>query len=136
MLVAHGFLLHEWLYPSSYDAGLYAQIAHELAEHGLFYRYTAAEIRIYGYPFFLSFVVRGAAALGLPFQVAVFEVQLLLYLGAVFFLRGALMWVWPLAGRVVFCGLLANYYVLIYTPETLTESLSISLLVFVGGLLG
>ncbi len=132
-LVAHGFLLHEWLYPSSYDAGLYAQIGREIAEHGLFHRYTAAEIRIYGYPFFLSLVVRGAAALGLPFQIAVFEVQLLLYLGAVFFLRGALIRVWPLAGRIVFCGLLANYYVLIYAPETLTESLSITLLVFAAG---
>jgi len=133
VLVAHGFLLHEWLYPSSYDASLYVQIARELAEHGWHYRFTGAEMRTYGYPFFLSFVVRGAATVGAPFQVAVFELQLLIYLGAVYFLRGALVQVWPVAGRVVFCGLLANYYVLIYTPETLTESLSMSLLVFTAG---
>ena len=133
VLVAHGFLLHEWLYPSSYDAGLYLQIAHELATNGLFHRYVAAEMRTYGYPYFLSFVVRGAAASGLPFQVAVFELQLLLYLGAVFFLRGALIRVWPLAARIAFCGLLANYYVLIYTPTTLTESVSLTLLVFIAG---
>jgi hypothetical protein len=133
LFVAHGFLLHEWLYPSSYDAGLYAQIAREFAEHGLFYRFTGAEVRTYGYPFFLSFVVRGAAATGLPFQIAVFELQLLLYVGALFFLRNALVRVWPLTGRIVFCGLLANFYVLIYTPETLTESLSITLLVFAAG---
>ena len=133
MVIAHGFLLHEWLYPSSYDALQYVQIARELAEHGLFYRFSAAEFRTYGYPLFLSLVHRGTTALGLPFQVAVFELQLLLYLVAAFFARGVLVRVWPLAGRIAFCGLLANYYVLIYTPETLTESLSITLLVFAAG---
>ncbi len=133
VLVAHGFLLHEWLYPSSYDAWLYAKIAGEFAEHGVFYRFTGAEVRTYGYPYFLSFVDRGATSVGIPFLLAVFELQLLLYLGAVFFVRVALMRFWPLAGRIVFCGLLANYYVLIYTPETLTESLSITLLVFAAG---
>jgi hypothetical protein len=133
VLVAHGFLVHEWLYPSSYDSLLYQHIASELAEHGPFYRFTAAEMRTYGYPFFLSFVQRAASALGLPLPVVVFELQLLLYLGATFFLRAALMRVQPLAGRIVFCGILANFYVLIYTPETLTESVSITLLVFAAG---
>jgi hypothetical protein len=133
VLVAHGFLVHEWFYPSSYDAGLYAQIGREIAQHGLFQRYTASEIRIYGYPFFLSVLYRGTTVLGLSFEIVLFEVQLLLYLCASFFFRAALTRVSAAAGRIALCGLLVNYYVLIYTPESLTESLSLTLLVFAGG---
>jgi len=133
VVVAHGFLAHEWFYPSSYDAGLYAQIGHEIAQRGLFHHYTAADIRIYGYPFFLSFVHRGAAGLGLSFLIVLFEVQLFLYLSACLFFRNALSRLSVPAARIAFCGLLVNYYVLIYAPESLTESLSLTLLVFVGG---
>jgi len=130
VLVAHGFLLHEWWYPSDYDATIYRMIGREFAEHGLSYRFTAADLRTYGYPFFLSLVQRGASGLSAPLAMAVLEVQLLLYLGAALVLRTALASVWPLAGRLVFCGLLANYYALSYLPQTLTESLSLTLLVF------
>ncbi|MEP6943263.1 MAG: hypothetical protein ABI981_10025 [Betaproteobacteria bacterium] len=133
IIVAHGFMLHEWLYPSSYDAALYVQIAREIAEHGLFHRFSDAGVRTFGYPYFLSFLDRGAVALGWPFRILVFETQLALYIAAAAFLRAALAPAWPSAARIAFCGLLFNYYVLLYTTTTLTESLSLTLLVFVAG---
>jgi hypothetical protein len=129
VVVGHAFLAHEWLYPSSYDAGLYATIGREIAEHGLFHRYIASDLRTYGYPLFLSVVHRGADALRLPFPVVLFEVQLLLYAGACLWLRSALFRFSPHAARIVLCATLCNYYVLIYLPESLTESLSTTLLV-------
>ncbi len=129
--VAHGFMLHEWLYPSSYDAASYVQMAREIAEHGLFHRYCDADLRTFGYPYFLSFLDRGALVLGWPFEVIVFETQLALYIVAAALLRRALAPAWPSAARIVFCGLLLNYYALLYTTAALTESLSLTLLVFV-----
>jgi len=37
------------------------------------------------------------------------------------------------AARIAFCGLLVNFYVLIYASESLSESLSLTLLVFAAG---
>jgi hypothetical protein len=132
-LVAHGFFVHEWLYPSCCDASVYAQLGHEIAEHGLFHRFTGAHVRTYGYPFLLSLLIRATAALGWPFQVVLFEAQLFLYLAGCLFFRNALMRVAPLAARIAFYGMLADYYVLIYAPESLTESVSLTLLVVAGG---
>jgi hypothetical protein len=133
VLVSHGFLAHEWFFPSSWDAGLYAQLGREIAERGLFQWVTAADLRTYGYPLILSFVYRAANALGLSFTVVLFELQLAFYMAACLFFRNALSLAAPLAARIAFCGLLVNYYVLIYTPESLTESMSLSLLVVAGG---
>jgi hypothetical protein len=133
VLVAHGFLVHEWFYPSSYDAGQYALMGREIAEHGLFHRFTAAGVRTYGYPSILSLVHRAATTLGLSFTVLLFELQLSLYLAACLVFRNALSRTSPLAARIAFCGMLVNFYVLIYTPESLTESMTLSLLVIAGG---
>jgi hypothetical protein len=133
-LVAHGFLAHELLYPSAADARQYANIGREMVEGGVLQRFTAAHVRTYGYPFFLSLVYRGAGALRLPFEVALFGLQLLQYVGVCLLFRQALARLSPFAARVALCGLLANPYVLIYAPQSLTESLSASLLVLVGAI--
>ena len=130
--IAHAFLWHEWFYPSSYDAGLYANIGREIAEHGLFHRFSAADLRTYGYPLFLSIIHRGADALRLPFATVLFEVQLLLYVAACLSFGNALFRFSPPAARVTFCTTLCNFYVLIYLPESLTESLSTTLLILAG----
>jgi hypothetical protein len=69
----------------------------------------------------------------LSFTIVLFELQLSLYLAACLFFRNALSRASPLAARIAFCGMLVNYYVLIYTPESLTECMSLSLLVIAGG---
>jgi hypothetical protein len=133
VIVAHAFLAHEWFYPSAWDATSYVNIAREIAERGLFSKYEGSGFRTYGYPLVLSFVLRVAAATGASFVVLLFGFQFLAYSGAALFLRHALAPISATAARIVFCGLLLNYYALIYTPESLTESLSLSLLVLAAG---
>jgi hypothetical protein len=53
------------------------------------------------------------------------------YVGAALLFRRALRRISPFAAELAFCGLMVNYYALIYTPECLTESLSISVLLTV-----
>jgi hypothetical protein len=133
VLVAHGYYVHERFYPSSYDALLYVQLGREIAERGLFHHFTGADLRTYGYPFMLSLLVRGTTAVGWPFQFVLFELQFAAYVAACLFFRSALSPIALAAARFAFCGMLANYYVLIYTPESLTESVSLTLLVVAGG---
>ena len=73
-------------------------------------------------------MLRAAAATGISFVVLLFELQFLAYCGAAWLLRQALAPVSATAARIVFCALLVDYYALIYTPESLTESLSLTLL--------
>jgi hypothetical protein len=134
VIVAHAFLLHTWLFPSAWDAAQYLTIGRDFAEHGLFRKFEGSDLRSYGYPFVLSVVVRAAAWTGLSFVALIFLLQFIAYGAAAFFVRAALAPFSPLAARIAFCGMLVNYYVLIYTPETLTESVSLTLLVFAAGL--
>ena len=131
-VIAHGFLAHELFYPSAADAKQYANIGREMAERGVLHRFTASDVRTYGYPFVLSFVHRGAVALQLPFDVALFGLQFPLYMMACLLFRNALFGVSALSARVAFCGLLVNHHVLVYASQSLTESLSLTLLLIAG----
>ena len=131
VLAAHAFLVHEWLYPSSWDAGQYAQMGREIAANGLFHPFQGSDLRTYGYPLFLSVVQRGANGSGVPFTVVLFAVQFALYAAACLLLRAALIRMSPPAARIAFCATIANAYVLIYLPQSLTESLSATLVVTV-----
>ncbi len=129
--VAHGFLVHELRYPSAWDATQYLNMGREIAAHGLWSPVEGSGMRPYAYPFLLSLVLRAADATGASFVALLFAMQLLAYVAAAFLLRRTLAPASPLAARIAFCGLLGNVFVLIYTPESLTESLSLSLLVLV-----
>lgn len=129
MAIAHGFFIHIWLYPSAYDAAEYLQAAADIATNGLFSKYIHSEIRTYGYPLFLAGVLEFTRLTRLPFGLALFEIQLALYTQAVFFLRRTLFMYDAVAARIGFCGLMLNFYVLLYASDSLTESLSLSLLV-------
>lgn len=134
LLIALAFLVHQRLYPSTlYDAGQYSRMARDIAEHGLFARFSASALRTYGYPVLLSFVYRAADLVGLGFRDLLFVVQLGLYVSACFFVRRRLSAISPAAARIAFCGMLTNYYVVIYTPEPLTETLSLILLLVSAG---
>ena len=130
VVVALAFGAHEWLFPSYYDAFAYEVMGREIAEHGVFHKFADSDLRTYGYPFFLSLVLRLAIALHLQSRVVLFVVQLVLYLAACVHFRGVLARVFPTAAPVAFCGLLVNYYVLIYLSISLTESLSLTLAIF------
>ena len=129
VIVAHAFLVHEWLYPSAWDATSYFDIAKDIADRGLLRKFHGSDFRTYGYPFVLSIVLRAAALAGVSFVLLLFELQFLAYCGAAFLLRRALAPVSARAARITFCALLVDYYALIYTPESLTESLSLTLLI-------
>ena len=131
--IAHGFYVHAWLFPSSYDASAYERAARDIVANGLFSKFFFSELRTYGYPFFLSLVQRAAEAAGLPFQLLLFEVQLLLYVAAALFVRNALVDRHPGVARIVFCAVLVNYYCLLYASDSLTESLSLTLLLTAAG---
>lgn len=133
VVVAHGFFVHLVLFPSSYDAGAYVQAARDIVADGLFSKFASSELRTYGYPLFLSLVYRAANAIGLPFQFVLFEVQLVLYIGAAYFARNGLVGRDATAAHIIFCGLLGNYYCLLYASDSLTESLSLTLLLVAVG---
>jgi hypothetical protein len=133
VIVAHAFLVHEWFYPSAWDATQYVEVARDIADHGMFRQFAGSAVRTYGYPLVLSFVLRAADVTGLPFVVLLFAFQFLAYVAAAYFLRRALAPVSPAAARIAFCGLLVNFYVLIYASQSLSESLSLTLLVFAAG---
>ena len=129
--IAHGFLVHEWFYPSAWDAVLYVDIARDIAEHGFLRDFHGSQMRTYGYAWLLSLVLRAAAAMGVSFVALLFAVQFLAYGAAALFFRHALAPAHPLAARFAFCGFVANWYALIYTPESLTESVSLTLVLVV-----
>ncbi len=125
--IAHGFMIHIWLYPSGHDALGYVLSARDIATDGLFSKFHNSDVRTYGYPAFLVVVQGLADASRLPFHLVLLEAQLLLYVGAAFLIRGQLIQQYSTAARIVFCGLLANYYAMIYASESLGESLSLTL---------
>src|SRR5437867_6073281 len=108
--IAHGFFVHIWLFPSSYDAGAYAQSARDIVANGLFSKLSSSELRTYGYPFFLSLVYRIADVIRLPFQFVLFELQLLLYFASALLVRNTIVERYPTAARIGFCGVISNYY--------------------------
>jgi hypothetical protein len=129
VIVAHAFWWRGVLYPSDFDARSYLDIASDLARTGLFGRFELSELRTYGYPLFLAMLKPVAQAAGLPWTLLVFEAQLLLHVVAAWWLRAGIARHSPGVARVVFVALLVNPLVLLHTAETLTESLSLTLLV-------
>ncbi len=131
MIIASGFLAHQWRYPSSlYDAAQYGRMGRDILEHGLATQFMGtSQVRTYGYPLFLSLVQFAADTLRLPAVLPLFAAQFGGYVAACILFRNALMLLSPPTARAAFCGLLLNYYALVYTPEQLTESLSLTILI-------
>jgi hypothetical protein len=121
-----GFYLHLLAYPSAWDAAWYVQGASDIVRDGLFTRRHQAEFRTYGYPLFLSLLLRAAAATGLPFHALLVSSQWLLFATAAGLVRAALIERFPAAARLAFCGLHANYYTMLYHSDSLTESLAMT----------
>src|SRR5207244_2091961 len=87
-----------------------------------------SNIRTYGYPLLLVAVSRAASLIGIPVGWLLFEAQLALYLFAAYFVRRGLAKLWPVFAGWAFIGIVLNVFALSYTPESLTESVSLSLI--------
>jgi MFS family permease len=125
--------MHECHFPSAFDSIGYVDSGNDIVSGGLFSNYANSELRTYGYPWILSLFLRARVAWGLPFAASLFVFQLAAYIFAAWFVRWSLL---PMGRRVAafaFCGLLSNYYVLLYTSVSLTESLSLAMLLLVAG---
>jgi hypothetical protein len=132
--VAHLFYLRVAEYPSDYDAQSYLDMAAEIGSNGLFTKYQWSQIRTYGYPLFLNLPMRVASALHLPVGLVVFELQLAIYVLASVFLRRSMARLWPSIAPWAFAAIVLNPFALLYAPETLTESLSVSLILTGAGI--
>ena len=127
--IAHLFYWRIVNYPSDFDARNYLDIAIDINRNGLFSKFYYSDIRTYAYPLLLAHLIRIADLAHVPVSALVFETQLALYLAAAYILRRQVANVWPGFARWAFIGVVLNVFALSYTPESLTESVSMSLIV-------
>ncbi len=115
--------------PLVYDAEGYRKIAQDIWKDGVFSKFYLSELRTYGYPAFLSGVVRVAEAVGWSERWVGFGVQLGLHLGAASSLWVALRraGVRSWAATAGYAGVVAHPFALLYPGYFLTESLSLSM---------
>ena len=127
--LGHAFFWRTVLYPSAFDAAEYLAIAADMARSGVLGDFRNSRIRTYGYPLFLLAQREFAETLRLPWAYVVFVAQIALHLGAAAMLRHAIAPHSTRVARIALVAVAANPLALVYTAETLTESLSLSLLV-------
>jgi hypothetical protein len=132
VVLAHAFYWRTVLYPSDFDAAEYLAIATDMARSGVLGDYRGSRLRTYGYPLFLLGNRELAGMLRLPWTYVVFVSQLALHLGAAALLRYAIAPISARVARIALIAVAANPFALIYTAETLTESLSLSLVLLAG----
>jgi hypothetical protein len=131
--IAHAFFGRNIAFPSAYDATKYLEIARDIARQGLFSEYHFSQLRTYGYPLVARLLLPVAETLELPWRFVVFEAQLAAHVAAALFLRAQWAAIAPGAARVATTAVLVNPVALVYVVETLTESVSLTLLVVVAG---
>jgi hypothetical protein len=133
IVIAHLFYWRVVRYPSAWDAQTYLDIASDIERNGLFRTFHKSALRPYGYPLLLSVLLRAASALGAPVGFVVFEFQLALYLIGAVFVRRRIAQLWPAAAPWAFAGVVLNVFILSYLPESLTESVSLALILIAAG---
>ena len=131
LVVAHGFYWRIVHFPSGYDALSYREIAIDISEGGLFRKFLGSYGRTFGYPLILGGLYRLANAVGLPWLWLTFETQLAAHIAAALSVRAAMSRHSLELRRLVFVGLVVNPISLSYTPETLTESASLTTMMLV-----
>ncbi|MEO5699341.1 MAG: hypothetical protein ABIS17_13265 [Casimicrobiaceae bacterium] len=134
LAIGHAFYARIVRFPSDFDALNYVQIATDIAQHGLFRPFYYANIRTYGYPLVLAGLERTAALTGVDWLWLVFEAQLFAYLGACVAVRNAVARHDSAYAPWVLVTLALNVFALSYAPETLTESLALTLLMLAAAL--
>jgi hypothetical protein len=128
IVIAHFFYWRIVLYPSAFDAQNYFDIAADIDRNGLFSKFHNSDVRTYGYPLLLVAFSRAANLMRVPAGWLLFEGQLALYMFAAYLVRRELAKTWPVFASWAFIGIVLNVFALSYTPESLTESVSLSLI--------
>jgi hypothetical protein len=126
--VAYFWSLETLRTPNVFDAAGYHQIAQQMLSGGILTKHDLSDIRLYGYPAFLSLILRGANYWGWNERVLGFGVQLSLYWAAAGFLAwslarcGVRAWAW----RAALAMVAAHPLALLYPGFFLTESVAFS----------
>ena len=126
VIIAHAFYARGLIFPSAFDALQYRNVATDIGNVGLFAKFAFADLRSYGYPLFLLALKGVADVLSVPWELVAFEAQLALYVAVVACLRANIGVASPRLARIVFITLVLNPLALLYTTDTLSESLSIT----------
>jgi len=132
LLIVHAALFRKLIYPSIGDSIGYRTLARRLVESGLFSAVAYDPIRTYGYPLFLSPLVLIERFTSIPLELLAAELQCAVYLSAAWLLRSEIRRISRRLSEWVFIAFCLNVFVLGYVAETLTESLTLSLITLVG----
>jgi hypothetical protein len=128
-VVAHAYYF-AWLdVPILHDAAGYVRAARDIARNGLFSKYELSDLRTYGWPLIINWLMQLSRWLGIPLRLLAFEFELALHLFACFWLRRALRLTAlpPRVASILTLSVALNPLVLIFPSYLLTESCSISL---------
>jgi hypothetical protein len=129
LLFVHAALLRKIVYAASIgDAVNYQEIAWKIVRNGLFSAGSYSPLRTYGYPLFLSSLAWVEKWTSIPLNILAAEVQCALYLLAAWLLRNEIRRISKRFGRSVLVAMCLNVFVLGYLAETLTEGLTIILI--------
>jgi hypothetical protein len=129
LAIAFAWSLETLRTPNVFDAAGYYRIAEHMRDHGVLANHELSDVRLYGYPAFLSLVLRWARALGTDERLVGFALQLGLHgaaaVGLAWSLRrcGVRGWAW----RAGVAAVSAHPLALLYPGFFLTESLAFSL---------
>lgn len=117
--------------PPCCDAASYVQIAKTYAVSGISQSGSFLDtLRLYGYPLFLSLVIKIAGVLGLQFAFVLFAIQLSLYFIVTYFLSQIISINFsPLIGKIIFYSLLANIVIYPNLATSLTDGLTVILII-------
>lgn len=119
--------------PPCCDADGYIRIAKAYAKFGISLNEKELDgLRLYGYPLFLSLVIKLAGFLGLQFGFLLFVIQLSFYFLATFLLSQIIAQNFSkLVGVVVYYSLLGNIVVYPYLGVALTDGFTTILVIFI-----
>jgi hypothetical protein len=133
LLLVHAAFFRKLIYSASCcDAVNYQDLAGRIVDNGLFSATGFSNLRTYGYPLFLSVLRLIERSTSIPTIWMATEFQLCIYLLAVWLLRNEVRRISRRFGQWLLVALCLNVFVLIYAAETLTESLSLSIVVLLG----
>src|SRR5262249_21104685 len=128
ILFAHFCLFRNLSHPAvCCDAEGYSDLSEAITHFGITSPQSYSLVRTYGYPLFLAVLRLLQRGTSLPFRLVILEWQLAFYLFAAWLLRREIARSSRHLAALAFIGLCANVFVLIYTAEMLTESLSLTI---------
>ncbi len=121
--------------PLYYDAKNYVRAANGIRSGGLLSAWPGAGLRTYGYPLALSIPLAAADALKVAPVVGIFLFQWTLFVGSARLAVNTLFDA-PRTRSFAFIAVAANPLLVVYTPQALTESLTITCILFATACLG